>query len=333
MVTLLWWPPTGRRLRRLGVWIGGGRVPDLAAIVTILVVIGFAVRPYVQTVTRRPVSYDDRLNALFIKTVQAVSGLPSQPNRTYAEISLYWVVWYIGLPALLLATFGAALLGRRLLRRYSPEWVLTYAVIVWSSITTLLRPGITPDHPWASRRLVAVVIPGLLLFALWGLAWIVRRVRRLGYSPQVTGVVAACGAVVLLVPVVAASFGVMFTRTERGEVAAVRRLCANIGPGASVVIAERVTADRFSQVIRGMCGLPVARSPRADPAATRRVITAIAAAGRRPVVLGGNASDVTPFGSARQVVHLVTRQDEHTLVTPPDGTWGLTINVWMAQPG
>jgi hypothetical protein len=332
MVTLLWWPPIGGPLRRLGAWVGRGRIPDLAAVGAILVVIGFAIRPYVQTVTRRPVSYDDRLNALFIKTVQTVNGLPVRPDRTYAEISLYWVVWYVGLPALLLATFAAALLARRLLRRRSAEWVLPYGVIAWSTVTTLLRPGITPDHPWASRRLVAVVIPGLLLFALWALAWIVRRVRRLGYSRAVTGVVAACGAVVLLVPVVAASGGVMFTRTEQGEVAAVRRLCAAIGPGASVVIAQPVTADRFSQVIRGMCGVPVARTPRGDQAATRRAVAAIAAAGRRPVVLGAGEPDVSPFGPARQVMGLRTRQDEHTLVTPPNGTWGLTINVWMSRP-
>ncbi|HEU5156278.1 MAG TPA: hypothetical protein VFU43_04725 [Streptosporangiaceae bacterium] len=332
IVTLLWWPPTGEPLRRLGAWIGRGRVPDLSAIAAILVVIAFAVRPYVQTVTRRPVSSDDRLNALFIKTVQMVNGLPVRPDRTYAEISLYWVVWYIGLPALLLAAFGAAMLARRLLRRQTPEWALPYGVIAWSTVTTLLRPGITPDHPWASRRLAAVVVPGLLLFGLWALAWIVRRVRRLGYSPQVTGVVAGCGAIVLLVPVVAASAGIMFTRTEQGEVAAVRRLCAAIGPGASVVIAQPVTADRFSQVIRGMCGVPVARTPRGDQEATRRVIAAIDAAGRRPVVLGAGASDVSPFGAARQVMGLRTRQDEHTLVTPPNGTWSLTINVWMAQP-
>lgn len=332
MVTLLWWPPTKEPLRRLGAGIGRGRVPDLAAIVVILVVIGFAVRPYVQTVTRRPVSYDDRLNALFIRTVQMVNGLPVQSNRTYAEISLYWVVWYIGLPALLLATFGAALLARRMLRRLSPEWVLPYGVIAWSTVTTLLRPGITPDHPWASRRLAAVVIPGLLLFSLWGLAWIVRRVRRLGYSRPVTGVVAGCGAIVLLFPVVAASGGVMFTKTEQGEVAAVRRLCTAIGPGASVVIAQPVTADRFTQVIRGTCGLPVARTPRGDQAAVRRAIAGIVAAGRRPVVLGANASDVSPFGAAGQVMGLRTRQDEHTLVTPPDATWGLTINVWMSRP-
>jgi len=76
----------------------------------------------------------------------------------------------------------------------------------------------------------------------------------------------------------------------------------------------------------------VARTPHGDQAATRRVIAAIAAAGRRPIVLGANAADVSPFGPAGQVMGLRTRQDEHTLVTPPDGTWSLTINVWMARP-
>jgi hypothetical protein len=333
MVTLLWWPPTGVPLRRLGVRIGRSRLPDAAALLTVLVVIAFAVRPYFQTAMRAPVSNDDRINVAFIKTLQTINKLPIQPNRTYDEISLYWVVWYIGVPALLLATFGAALLTRRLMRRYSPEWVLPYMMIVWTTATTLLRPGITPDHPWASRRLVSVVIPGLILFALWALAWIERRVRRLGYSRQVTAVVAACGAIVLIVPIVATSAGPMVKRTEQGEVATVRGLCREIGPGASVVVAERVTADRFTQVIRGMCGLPAARTPRGDQAAVRRVTAKIVAVGRQPVVLGANASDVAPYGPARHVVHIVTRQDEHSLVTPPNGTWGLTINVWMAKSG
>jgi hypothetical protein len=340
MVTLLWWPPTGGPLRRLGAWAAHGRVPDLAALAAVLVVIAFAVRPYVQTATRTPLNDDDRLNSTFIKTLQTIQGLPIQPDRTYDEISLYWVVWYLGLPALLMATFGAALLARRLLRRYSSEvgsgdvrsWVLPYAMIVWTTVTTLLRPGITPDHPWASRRLASLVIPGLVLFALWALAWIVRRVRRLGYSRQVTGVVAACGAIVLLFPIGAVSGGVAVAKTEQGEVAAVRGLCAAIGPNASVIIAERVTADRFAQVIRGMCGVPVARVPRADRAGAQRVIGKIVATGRRPVVLGADRPDVAPYGQGRLVVHLVTRQDEHSLVTPPDGTWSMTVRVWMSLP-
>ena len=29
-----------------------------------------------------------------------------------------------------------------------------------------------PDQPWASRRLVPVVLPGLILCAMWAAAWL-----------------------------------------------------------------------------------------------------------------------------------------------------------------
>ena len=46
----------------------------------------------------------------------AIAGLPLDPRRLYAEDTLYWVIWYIGLPAVLLGVFGLALLARRLVR-------------------------------------------------------------------------------------------------------------------------------------------------------------------------------------------------------------------------
>jgi hypothetical protein len=253
-------------------------------------------------------------------------------------MTLYWVVWYIGVPALLLATYGAALLARRMVRRRSLEWLLPYSVIVWTTVTTLLRPGITPDHPWASRRLISVVIPGLLLLAIWALAWVVRRIRRLGYGRRATGAAALAGAVLLLVPIAATSVGLMFTRTEQGEITAVRQLCQKLGHGASVLIVERVTADRFTQVVRGMCGLPTARvripagAKTPDQAEMQRVIQKIYASHRRPVVLGAEASQVAPYGPAQPALHVVSRQDGHSLVSPPHGTWGLDISVWMAEP-
>jgi hypothetical protein len=51
--------------------------------------------------------------------------------------------------------------------------------------------------------------------------------------------------------------------------------------------------------------------------------------GRRPVILGANASDVSAYGQVKQVFHIRTRRDTSSLVTAPDGTWSLTINVWM----
>jgi hypothetical protein len=298
----------------------------------------FALRPYLQTVIRVPHSNDDRLNASFIQYVQKVTDLPVQPTRLYTEISLYWVVWYIGVPALLLGTFGAALLARRMLRYHSREWVLPYSLIVWTTVTTLLRPGITPDHPWASRRLISVVIPGLLLFAVWALAWFVRRTRRLGYGPQATGAAALAGALLLLVPIAVPSAWMTFTKTEQGEISAVRQLCQKLGPGASVLIVEGATADRFTQVIRGMCGLPTARvripagAKAPDPAEVQRIIGKIHDVQRRPVLLGAEASQVAVYGPPQPALHIVTTQDGHTLTSPPHGTWGLDISIWMAEP-
>ncbi|MCW2913621.1 MAG: hypothetical protein JWN52_1689 [Actinomycetia bacterium] len=338
MVTLLLWPVTGVRLRRVGAWISASRWPDVGAAVTVIVMILFAVRPYLQTEVRIPHSADDKLTALAIQTIQTYTGLPVQPDRLYGELSLYWVVWYIGVPALLLGTFGAALLVRRLLRRRSLEWVLPYSVIVWTTVTTLLRPGITPDHPWASRRLISVVIPGMLLFAIWALAWVVRRIRRLGYGRQATGAAAMAGALLLLVPIAATSVGLMFSKTEQGEIVAVRQLCQKLGQGASVLIVERVTAERFAQVIRGMCGLPTARvrilpgAKAPDPAEVQRVIKKIYGVQRRPVLLGAEASQVAPYGLAQPALHVVSRSDGHSLITPPHGTWRLDISIWMAEP-
>lgn len=305
-----------------------GRACDVAAVAAVLVMIGFAVRPYVQTVYKSPT---DR-TAQAIAAFQRIYGLPVDPGRQYYEMSLYWVAWYVGLPVVLFATFGAALLIRRLARGQAPRWVLPYAVITLGVVKALWDPAITPDHPWASRRLVPVVIPGLILLAVWTLAWVVRRARRYGYGSRVADIVAASGAIVLAVPVVATSGGLMFSPIERGELAAVRGMCRLIGPGASVLIVDRATGDRFSQVTRGMCQLPVARIDGRREDDVRRVIGKIKSTSRRPVIVGAEPGQVRPYGPPKHALHLVTRQDEHSLVDPPDGTWRLVMNVWIAEP-
>jgi hypothetical protein len=314
------------------------RLPDLVVPVTFAVMAFFAARPAFQIVRRVPNNPDDQANAAYIAALQKSLRLPLDPDRQYSELSLHWVTWYIGVPATLLATIGAGLLARKLLRRRRTEWALPYAVIVWTTVTTLWRPGITPDQPWGSRRLIVVVLPGLLLFALWLVAWAVRNVRRLGYGPQIAAATAVAGSVLIMVPTVKTSAGLAFTPTEQGEVAQAQSMCHRIGPRATVLIIERVTADRFTQLIRGMCGMPSGRiqvRPGSSTAAAEdvsRITKKVVAAGRRPVILGANSTDVAPYGRASQVFHVSTRRDSSSLVTAPQGTWSLTINVWMADP-
>jgi hypothetical protein len=67
--------------------------------------------------------------------------------------------------------------------------------------------------------------------------------------------------------------------------------------------------------------------------AVQQVVRGIRQAGRRPVLLAAARSQLTPYGGpTRQVMALRSRQDEHTLTTPPRATWKLTFSVWMSEP-
>jgi hypothetical protein len=307
------------------------RLPEAGAVLAVLVMAGLAVRPWLQTVHRDPATLEDWRTHTFIEQIQEANGLPADGTRLYFENSLHWVAWYIGVPALVLATLAAALLARRLLRGDSPEWLLPLAVIGWTTVTTLLRPEITPDHPWASRRLVPIVIPGLILLAVRGAGWL----RERGHGRRFQRWIAPVSVLLLLAPPIVTSIGTAFTPVGRGEAAAVAALCARIPPDASVLIVERVTADRFTQVVRGRCGVPVAKVRLATPDTAserdvRRLVERVRATGRTPVVLAAERGQVSPHGAASQVMALVTRQDERSLTERPNGTWSLRMYVWMA---
>ncbi|WP_248961806.1 ArnT family glycosyltransferase [Sphaerisporangium perillae] len=332
----------------LRTWPPARRLPDALAALVFLVMVVLAVRPWVQTVRRVPATPDDAMNSIFIRGTQVANGLWPDPTRLYYENSLYWVIWYVGVPVVMLATLAAAVLVRRMVRGRGFLWLLPLAIIGWTTVTTLWRPAITPDHPFASRRLVPVVLPGLILLAAWGLRWVWARARDVGYGTVAQRSLAAVGGALLVVPAAVTSIGTGFTPMERGEAAAVERLCAALPRDASVLVVERVTGDRFTELIRGMCGLPAAqiRPPAetgaadagadrdvAAPSDVNRLAGHIRSAGRRPVLLAAKQSQLAPYGSATQVMRLRTRQDERSLVDPPNGTWSLAIDVWMSIPG
>ncbi len=329
-------------------------LPEAAAALTVLAVVGFAVRPYFQTVRGET----DPATISYVAELQRLAHLAVDPTRQYSEDSLYWVIWYIGVPAVILGVIGLALLARRCLRALLTRrdsgaeriWALPLMIISWVTVTVLWRPGIIPDQPWASRRLVPVVLPGLILAAIWASAWIKERGRKLGAGRLAESVVAVCCVIALLVPAAVTTFGVgttktatgsarltadglAFKRTGAGEEAAVRQLCASIGPNASVVILDPLTADRFSQVIRSMCATPTARMDAPAPASVASVVAGIERTGRRPVLLAGQQSHLAEYGgSAQQVLNLLTTQDAHELTQPPTRTWLIHFVIWMTQP-
>jgi hypothetical protein len=321
-------------------------LPAAAAALTAIIFIGFAVRPLVQHVAGET----NPTSIAYVAELQKLAGLPVNGRRQYYEDSLYWVIWYLGVPAVLLGAFGLAVLAKRctksLLTWKDPTaaarvWALPLMIAIWTIVTVLYRPAVAPDQPWASRRLVPFVLPGLILGGIWAASWLKAQAAELGRNRATAVTIASCCAASLLIPTALTTLDISVTKTNgvnahgmafrtigTGEITAVGRLCQQIGPGASVVILDSLTADRFAQVVRGMCNTPTAIL--SHPSALDTVIAGIGKVGRRPVLLAENKAELP--GTPKQVVDLLTTQEAHNLTAPPTRTWLIHYTVWMSTP-
>jgi hypothetical protein len=351
--------PLVRRLARAAVsrrplrWL-----PGIGSLAVVAGLAWFAIRPYLQTVrgVLGPAA------AGYVASLQRIAGLRVDPTRLYSEDTLYWVIWYAGIATVLLGGFGAAVLIRRCLRDLltwrdvsgtALNWALPLAVVLAGSAAVLWQPFTVPDQPWASRRLVPVVIPGLILLATWAAAWLTRRARDRGAGAMTAALVGAFCVGAMLLPSVITSFGFGLThagtrgglrptagglaqhRVGAHEADAVRGLCSSIGSSSSVLIVDRRVAALFSQVIRGMCGVPVAWvAPRAPASTVPAVLAGIARSGRHAVLLGSSPQQVGAFGgSPSLIMNLATTKYPHELTQPPGAPWRARYMIWMASVG
>jgi hypothetical protein len=308
-----------------------------------------------------------------VAALQREQGLPVDGERTYYEYSLYWVLWYLGAPALLLGCAGASALGRRVVRavlgvsdRDVPGvlggpggrqavrvWGLPLLMIAWSVVTVLWDPDTAPWQPAAASVLVPVVLPGLVLLAVWASSWLAAYAATRGAGRAVAVAVGVCCALALALPAAVTTLnpghsgrltGVGTAASYGGSVAAAVTLCADAGPSASVLFTDAATAADFGPTVRELCGLPTARlsvapSSAAYGAQLQQAAAAIEQAGRHPVLLGpteasvGSVASGTPAGAMpRQVVALRTTGDADTLTGAPAALRSVTYSLWLSVP-
>ncbi len=352
------WPAARSRARAGMTAAARWWLPEAAAVLVAAAVIGFLIRPAVQTAHWNP----GAATAGYVAALQRLLGLPVQPTRSYAEDSMYWVIWYVGVPALLLGAFGAALLTRRCVRgllcwqddddRTVRAWALPLVIFGWGTVTVLWAPDTVPDQPWASRVLVPLALPGFVLCSIWVAAWLDRRARERGAGLGAIALAATCFVVALAVPTAVTTLGISLGksgakhstlitltgmgahRTGAGQGAAVQQLCGTMSSQMSVVIVDRPAADEFAQVIRGLCKVPAAIMASASTAEVQAVLRSIETHGREPVLIATRAAELARFrATPRQVLRLNTTQDPHNLTQPPSTPWQISYSLWMLAPG
>jgi hypothetical protein len=284
----------------------------------------------------------------FVRTLQIDQGLPVHPERSYAEHTVTWLSWWLG-PTAVAAGLAAAVAlawagGRALTRGELPAWLPVLVVGVTSTVLTLARPGITPDHPWADRRLVTTALPTVALLAAVAFSWLVGEAARLRDArarAAAVAVTAGVGVAALLAPAALATWPVATDRTEVGQPAAAEAVCDELPEDAVLIGVDDPTRVLWGPVLRARCGVPVvgiSANPAAgdyrlrvgDAAETAREngYTPVALAGATP----GPRDDLTAALGAQwtPVVQLDTTEPQRWLEQRPDGTRPLRLEVWLA---
>jgi hypothetical protein len=218
-------------------------------------------------------------------------------------------------------------------------------------LVVLWAPNIVPDQPWASRRLIFMAIPGLIIFGLWAASCLGRWAGARGALPVTSGLVGLFCVAAMLVPTAATTFGaglrhanasgglkpvvrgLALTRTRAGEDVAVRQLCAALPSNGTIVIVDATTANEFAQVIRGMCGLPVASVTLGPASSIQSVIGSISATGRRPILVAASAGELIGYGAVPvRILDFATTEEPHDLIRIPTALQAVRYQVWAIEP-
>ncbi|MGI5239944.1 hypothetical protein [Dactylosporangium sp. CA-139066] len=314
-------------LRRRPLRLGPARRRTIARATVAAVVIGgflLAARPLLYV--DRSITAPDTMD--YVASHQDAFGLPVDGRRGYAEQSLDWVAWYVGWPAVALAGAGIAAAASAAVR--GRGWRLLPVLLVYggSGLASLLRPAITPDHPWADRRLVLEVLPAVVIFATFALARVVPALRRATW-PGSSTVVPAMLVLAAVVPAVAICVPLAPHRTELGEPAAAAAVCRALRPDDAVIMID----TQWAPTVRNECGLPVAALP--DPTVERlqAVVTAVRRTGHDPVLMSSSTLPLLPYGQPlERVVYQDEREDQHQLVRRPTGTDSRRLECWLVRP-
>jgi hypothetical protein len=316
---------------------GGGLV--------LLVGVVLASRPLWQTVRQSAADPGSRV----VAGLQLRQGLPVDGGRTYAEQTLVWMSWWVGPAALVLALLAAALFVYRALAVWGegnelPSWTGPLVVAVGSTALTLYRPGITPDHPWADRRLV-IALPTVVLLVV-GLTAVVTRWSARRMPASVLVATSAAMVLALIVPTALATWPHRAERVESGQLAAVGDVCSAFRPGDVAMMVDSRAANEWPQVLRGQCGVPALSTTsalRSDSeglfAAVGQVEQAVEARGAQLVLVAADSDDALRALGIDRIEPVVGKKWEQVLEDPrlleqrPDSLVALPMQVWLGRTG
>ena len=276
----------------------------------------------------RPLLPVDRLEVErwgVLGAIQAREGDVVDPFRSYYELSVRWIEWYVGPAVVALGIVGIAAMVHRLVRgRLDAGGTVALAVFSTGGLAYLLAPGINPDQLWATRRLVPVALVMIVFAAVWAVGALMDRAGgRRGAAPAV-GVLAA---VVFILPTVHATAPIALVSEQPAMWGALGAVCDDAGDDGAIAVVGVPARDLLPMALRSRCGVPVAELDTGDRALAidhaRELASTLGSRGRRLTLVAMDPADLVPFEDAglgstrRSALTGNPREHEHTLNRRP----------------
>jgi hypothetical protein len=133
----------------------------LVAVITIILF------SFILLLISRPLWYTpgaENLNSL-VASLQAAEGDMSSEPRNYAELTMFWVYWYLGGLVSFLSAAGLVVFLYTV-RNKDIKYLMVFMLAFLSTAVLYFNlPKITPDQIWAVRRFLPIIFPSLILFA------------------------------------------------------------------------------------------------------------------------------------------------------------------------
>jgi hypothetical protein len=168
-------------------------------------------------------------------------------TRSYDEQTLTWLSWYLGWPTIVLAAAGLSWMVYRVVKTRDPRLLVFLTTFGAVAGLYLNDVNITPIQIWAMRRLLPVVLPCLLVAAVWLAVRIVR------HRPALLWLSGALVVGIALLPVL--SWNKLVTVAEEaGEYNEVKSICNAIHGGKVVVVGGFPLSGDYMPTARIICG-------------------------------------------------------------------------------
>jgi hypothetical protein len=202
-------------------------------------------------------------------------------KRTYAEDALPNLAAYLTPPVIIGAVLGWFIAFCRIARGRSALLMPLVVIGGGFSFLYLANPSVTPDHFWAVRRFVPIIIPAFVAFALFGAGSLLAPFRR----AWTTGFCAA--ALVLFIAFTAQAMAPFAFLTEHNGYRSQLEALADRLPEDEIVLA--INQERWWKPLYTLFGrhvVDLSLSTRVGRAAFTTWVAAELGSGHEPLVLG-----------------------------------------------